>query len=188
MSRRTALALLLTCAGALFIGLHAHAAGGSVVPHVMTAAEAATTILDDGRVALTTQVSGDLRGPLTVAFHVGPDGQLAGEWALAVSYVQDVDASGNPVAFEPHEDGDADAPEHHDHHEVLIQRGVLKGEIAGGTMTLGDNGAIAAIDGVWLQITGGTQEFAAVTSGSGFLSLTSLQDGGAATGSLDLTF
>jgi len=185
MSRRTALALLLTCAGALFIGSHAHAAGGSVVPHVMTAAEAATTILDDGRVALTTQVSGDLRGPLTVAFHVGPDGQLAGEWALAVSYVQDVDASGNPVAPEPHEDGDADAPQHH---EVLIQRGVLKGEIAGGTMTRGDNGAIAAIDGVWLQITGGTQEFAAVTSGSGFLSLTSLQDGGAATGSLDLTF
>jgi hypothetical protein len=41
---------------------------------------------------------------------------------------------------------------------------------------------------VWLQITGGTQEFAAVTSSSGFLSLTSLQDGGAATGSLDLTF
>jgi hypothetical protein len=70
----------------------------------------------------------------------------------------------------------------------LIQRGVLKGEIAGGTMTRGDNGAIAAIDGVWLQITGGTQEFAAVTSGSGFLSLTSLLDGGAATGSLDLTF
>jgi len=59
MSRRTALALLLTCAGALFIGLHAHAAGGSVVPHVMTAAEAATTILDDGRVALTARFRPD---------------------------------------------------------------------------------------------------------------------------------
>jgi len=179
---------LLTCAGALLIGVHAHAAAVSVVPHVMTAAEAATTMLDDGRVALTTQISGDLKGPLTIAFRVGPDGQIAGEWALAVSYVQDVDAAGNPVAFEPHEDGDVDAAGQADHHEVLIQRGVLKGEIAGGTMTPGDNGAIAAIEGAWLQVTAGTQEFAAVTSGSGFLSLTSPQDGGAMTGQLDLTF
>jgi hypothetical protein len=182
MSRRTAPALLLA-AGALLIGIRAHAAAGNAVPHVMTAAGAATTILDDGRVALTTQLSGDLRGPLTIAFRVGPDGQLAGEWALAVSYVQDIDASGNPVAPEPHDDGDVDEPQHR---EVLVQRGVLKGEIAGGTMTLAADGSMATIDGAWLQITGGTQEFAAATSGSGFLSLTK-QDGGT-TGSLDLTF
>ena len=182
MFRRIAPALVLTV-GALLIAIHAHAAAGSVVPHLMTAADAATTTLDDGRVALTTQLSGDLRGPLTIAVRVGPDGQLTGEWALAVSYVQDVDASGNPVAPGPHEDG-AGEPEHR---EVFIQRGVLKGEIAGGTLTLAADGAIASIDGAWLQITGGTQEFAAVTSGSGFLSLTS-RDGGAATGSLDLTF
>ena len=102
MSRRFAPAFLLALAGALSVGLHAYAADGSVMPHVMTAAGTVTTILDDGRVALTTQVSGDLRGPLTVAFRVGPDGQLVGEWALAVSYVQDLDASGKPVAPEPH--------------------------------------------------------------------------------------
>jgi hypothetical protein len=178
----TGVALAFAIAGGGVWNIAAHDA--AAVAHLMAANGAAVSKLDDGRTLITTNVSGDLRGPLTLAFTAHEDGSISGEWALAVSYVQDIAADGTPVADHHHEDGVDSEPAG----EILVQRGVLKGTLSGGTLSFNGDGTLGSVQAAGLTITGGTLQYGGIHGGRGFITINNLQDRDASSGSLDLSF
>jgi hypothetical protein len=56
------------------------------------------------------------------------------------------------------------------------ERGELVGTISGGTLTLTTEGTVSAASGVQIAIQSGTGEFAAITSGSGTVSITATSE------------
>lgn len=162
-----ALALALTSGGSV------HAQMKSTT-HNLTLSNVAETIDADGRQVLIAQVAGDLPGILTLALVIGPNGLVtSGEWALNVSYIQ----FGPPDA-----DGDGDPS------ESLVQRGVIKGAITGGSAVLNSSGVATDLSGIQLHITGATVEFAATTTGSGSVLGSSINQQAASSGLLAITF
>jgi hypothetical protein len=124
------------------------------------------------------RASGDLPGSLTLT--IDRDGRdntiVGGNWALVVSYIEDVAAT---------------APQHADDDhggELLIQKGVLKGTISGGTLTLNADGTVAAVNSVQVNINSGSLNYEAVTSGGGTVDETDLQDFAGSRGGLNLSF
>lgn len=162
-----ALALALTSAGTL----HAQTTPST---HNLSLSAVTQTTDANGRKVLVAHVSGDLPGILTLALVIGPSGVVTGgEWALNVSYIQ----FGPPDA-----DGDGDPS------ESLVQRGVIKGAIMGGSAVLNSNGLATDLSGIQLQITGATVQFAATTSGSGSVLGSSINQQAASSGLLAITF
>ncbi|MBV9241358.1 MAG: hypothetical protein JO314_05045 [Acidobacteria bacterium] len=131
----------------------------------------------DGDTIIVLNADGDLRGTLTLKVHRDEAGSqiVGGECAFDVSYTQVTQISDPPPGGE-------------DHSEALIQRGMLKGVVSGGQVTLSDNGQVTAIDSIQLTINGGTIEFENVTGGSATAQVTNLVDAANAAGSLTLNF
>jgi hypothetical protein len=152
----------------------------STTTHNVTLAVADQSVDASGRTVITMMASGDLNGVLTVALQVRADGSIAtGEWALNVSYTAPLNPNAQPDPSLP----DPDSPLE----EQFIQRGVLKGTLTGGSETLA-NGQVVAISGLQLSLTGGTVEYASVTSGNGTLQGSNLSDRDNSNGSMTLKF
>lgn len=138
------------------------------------------------RVIVSADSIGDLPGLLTLTLDVAPDGQVTGgEWALVVSYVEDLDPRG-PQEESAHGHGPDDTP----HHEYvqLVDKGTVGGSIAGGAIARDGNGTVTAVNGARLTIESGSLTFASVQAGGGTASLGSLSSVGSSRGRLTLTF
>ncbi len=162
----SALALVLISAGSL--------QAQTSTTHNLTLSNVVETINADGRHVLVAHVAGDLPGILTLALVIGPNGIVTGgEWALDVSYIR----FGPPDA-----DGDGDPS------ESLVQRGVIKGAITGGSAVLNPRGSATDLSGIQLHITGATVEFAAINKGTGSVLGSSMNQQAASSGLLAITF
>lgn len=138
------------------------------------------------RVVVSADSIGDLPGLLTLTLDVAPDGQItAGQWALVVSYVEDLDPRG-PQEEPAHEHGADDKP----HHEYvrLVEKGTIGGSVGGGAIARDGNGAVTALDGARLTLESGSLTFESVRSGGGTASLGNLSSVGTSRGRLTLTF
>ena len=166
--------LLAACAFALALtsarSLHAQ----TTSTHNLTLSNLAETKDADGRQVIVAHVAGDLPGVLTLALVIGPGGIVTGgEWALNVSYIQ----FGPPDA-----DGDGDPS------ESLVQRGVIKGAITGGSAVLNSMGMATDLSGIQMHITGATVEFAGTSTGTGSVLGSSINLQAASSGFLAITF
>jgi hypothetical protein len=146
----------------------------------VTLSRPTVSLVDDNRVVVVMDAGGDLRGALTLGIDrdASGTGVTGGEWALVVAYTE----------VTAHDDGDAGEEGVPDHHEELVQKGVIKGTISGGQLTLNADGSIASVGSLQLAVDGGSVTYADVTSGGGTAQLANLQDVAAASGSLSLSF
>jgi hypothetical protein len=140
----------------------------------------------NGQVVVTMRASGDLPGVLTMQLELDSTRQyiVGGEWTLVVSYIQDLPANEPNAAVrfknnEEHEDSGG---------EILVQKGVVKGAISSGTVTLNTGGAVVSINSLQLNISGGTVSYDGVTEGNGTAQAAYLQDLTNSVGTLDLSF
>lgn len=168
--RRTLVASALVAFGMAWQAATIHAQ--SPTTHDLTLASSNETTDSQGRLVLVWNVKGDLPGTLTLRMTMSATGAITGgDWALDVSYIE----------FGPlSSDGD--------HEESLIQRGVLKGSIAGGAAVLNSTGTAVNLSGVQLVVTGATQQFSSVRSGSGSIVGSQLDNSANSNGLLALTF
>ncbi len=164
---KVAFAIAITSAGSL----HAQT---TPTTHNLTLSNVAETKDADGRQVFVAHVAGDLPGILTLALRIGPGGiVLGGEWALDVSYIR----FGPPDA-----DGDGDPS------ESLVQRGVIKGAVTGGSAVLNAVGVATDLSGIQMNITGATVEFAGTSTGTGSVLGSSVNQQAASSGFLAITF
>ena len=168
---------LLIFALAAVAGLLWTARAQSLTTYNVTLSHAETSTDANGRLVLTALVAGDLPGTLTLAMNVDANGAVTGgEWAITVSYTEVTHLE------TPAEDGE-------DHAESLVQKGMLKGDVAGGTLTLSPDGSLSSLNGIVLSITGGTLAYeGASTSGNGLIVGTSLSDRDASAGTGSIIF
>lgn len=143
----------------------------------VTLSRAQVSPTDNHRIIVVMDAAGDLRGALTLGLdRNGEDGAVTGgEWALVVAYTEE-------TQHEPEGDGGED------HSETLVQKGTLKGSIAGGQITLNPDGTIASVDSLQLVLDGGSLTYQGVTHGSGSALGANLHDPSASSGSLNLNF
>lgn len=149
----------------------------------LTFSHAEQSIDAAGATVITVMAQGGLQGVMTLKLERGEDGSVTGgEWALAVSYTE------TPVIPPPNDspvtptDGDNDPPEN------LVQKGVLKGRITGGTVALNGDGGVVVLNGVQLELTGGTLAYDGVLQGGGYINGTALSDRDTSSGSVSLIF
>jgi hypothetical protein len=133
-----------------------------------------------GRTVITMMATGDLPGVFTLALSIAPDGTVTdGEWALVVSYTAALNPNAQPDPSLPDPDSAVG--------EQLIQRGVIKGLVNGGSAIMAGGGVDGLVD-VSLAVSGGTVEFAAVPNGSGTVNGSNTTDRNNSTGSIVLNF
>lgn len=152
----------------------------TAVTHSVSLSGFQVSHIADNRIVVTMRAEGDLPGSLTLVLdREGAGGNIvSGEWALVVSYIQDV-AAGQIHA--ENEDGEHGG-------EILVRKGTLKGTISGGTVTLNADGTVTSVDSVWLNINGGSLAYDGVTGGNGIVNGIDLQDFSTSSGTLSLNF
>lgn len=149
----------------------------------LSRAEASTDA--HGRTIVTMTTRGDLPGTMTLAIERRADGTVTGgEWALNVSYTQLTAPDGHVEAADIAGGDDETVP----HAEALVQKGVIKGQLVGGSVTLGADGALATFNDLVMSVTSGTLAFDRAASGNGVLSGASLSDRDASNGAVTITF
>ena len=141
-----------------------------------------------GRVVVTLDARGDLRGLVTLTLTVSPDGTVTrGDWALVASHIEDLNPDGSVAArTEGHDEGDRAEPvdespdtpveEHHDessdapHQEFIrfVNIGTLGGDVVGGFVGTGTDGGLALVN-LQLRLTNATLTFASASGGDGNL-------------------
>jgi hypothetical protein len=135
---------------------------------------------------VTMEAGGDLPGSMSLILERDPDsGTISGEWVLVVSYIEDLGHS--------HRISDAkglNAPNHDDGHggERLINKGTIRGTVTGGRLTLNADQKPVSIEGATLSVISGSLEFSALSSGSGTVEGTNLDDIKTSVGSLALRY
>ena len=100
---------------------------------------------ESGSIALNLNASGDLPGILSLSISHEAGNVSGGTWTLTV--------------LPPNADA------------TSSDSGSLTGSLSGGTLTLDSNGIVTAANSVQLTVQSGTGQYAAVTGGSGTLSL-----------------
>ena len=139
--------------------------------HTSQASRPRVDVLDGGRVVVSLDLQGDLKGIVSFHFDCNPDGTCSGDWAAKIAYADSTDPE---TGEEPHHDHDADgADAPHKDFLRLVDRGALSGTIESASLTFDQNGALTAMT-VPLSITAGTREFTDAAGGSGSASLSAL--------------
>ena len=152
------------CAGLLVASsLAAHAQERTARDHVSVLANARASTLPDGRIVVSMDVMGDLRGLLTMTLDAGGD-SVTGTWALVVSYLQELRPDGTEIARADHVNHDHDegpnTPDVHREYAVPKFDGVLTGSIESGTVLRTPDGRVVAVDTSTLVVESGSRSFA----------------------------
>jgi len=156
----------------------------TAVAHNVTLSQAQVWQEAPNRIVLNTRAHGDLPGALTLVIdrNRADNSITGGEWALVVSYIEDV-----PGGAHSNSSGHSDHAEEADG-ELLIQKGTLKGSITGGAVTLSADGTVTSVNSVQLNVESGTLTFNNVSGGTGMAHETNLQDFSTSSGTLSLKF
>jgi len=178
---------LAACVLAITLSAYSRTGAQALSTYNVTLSHAETSTDARGRTIVTMATRGDLPGTLTLAVERTADGAvIGGEWALNVSYTELTTADGHVEAadIDAGESGDETIP----HTEALVQKGVIKGRVAGGSLTLGADGALTTLNDLVLSVTSGTLAFDRTAGGNGVLSGASLSDRDASNGAVTITF
>ena len=133
------------------------------------------SMVENGRIVVAMESSGDIRGDMTLILDTNSDGTVSGgTWALVSSYVEDI---GSPP---PNGDEDSEG-------ERFVNDGTLSGNILSGSVSFHPDGSVASMSAIQLEVKGGSMTFSNVSQGNGLVSA-DLSDATAATGSLQLNF
>ena len=157
-----AVCAVLAAVAAFAPGLVRTLTAQAVEAHDSTLAGARVSTLAGGRTVMSMEVSGDLRGMLTLSLDVAPDGTVTGgDWAVVVSYAEDLNPDGT-VATEVTHDESESYPEY----IRLVNKGTLGGSVIGGFLGSGSGGAVS-LTNVQLELLSGSLEYSGVTAGWG---------------------
>jgi hypothetical protein len=151
------------------MGSSSHAQPAVTASYASTLSDVRIDVLDGGKVVVSLQASGDLKGLLTLNLQQGPDGAFSGEWAFMVAHADTTDPE---TGREPEDDSHAHAaggadgavgqPHTHAHRDFvrLVHRGSLSGPITGAVLVfdaagkLADMSALLSINQATLEFTG----------------------------------
>jgi hypothetical protein len=175
MSRTRSLLLCGTAALTLAAASPDPARAASRVDVTLSAAR--VDMIEKDRVVASFEASGAIRGLFTVTIDRGADGALGGEWVLVSRYLIDVTPDGQPDPMAADERAALPGWQLHARHKeyfAIVERGTLRGAVAGGSLSYDVDGRLRSIDSLQLTITGGNREFAGL-SGSGSLTGSGLQ-------------
>jgi hypothetical protein len=176
-----ALALTLLISSAAFA--HSTETPGGTFEIQLSSARTSSTA--SGRLVITADASGDLPGLLTLTLDV-VDGIVAGgEWALVVSYVEDLDVPAHDHRIE-HEAGEGAEQIPHQEHIRLVDKGTLGGSVTGGHVSY-IGGSVDRLTDVQLSIESSSLTFEGIRAGGGPLSFATLASSGSQ-GRASLTF
>ena len=180
--------LLLRGSAALVLALAPAALVQAAAPQDVTLSGARLDMMDDGRIVVSFDASGAVRGLLTLQIQRG-DEAVRGQWVLVSRYLQDLTPEGE--VDERAQDVRAALPGHelhllHREYITIRERGTLGGSIAGGALDFDVDGRLRSIGSLELQVDGGSLEFAGQT-GSASLTASRLHDGTSGTGMLRLS-
>jgi hypothetical protein len=185
MRRLFVLTVVLTLSISAGLTWHAIAQGPATYNLALSRADASTDA--KGRLVVTMVARGDLPGTLTLALDRAADGTVTGgEWALMVSYTAVTSAAGELSVGEP--EGELAAETGADDSEALVQKGALKGDVAGGTVSLDPDGTVRSLNGLVVSVTGGTLAYERATNGNGLIIAINLADHAASNGTASLIF
>jgi hypothetical protein len=141
-----------------------------------------------GQTIVTMPVRGDLPGVLTLGLKQNAAGTVTGgEWSLVVSYSTTTSSDGT-VTVDPVEEIPHGQPGHTHGADALVQKGVIKGSVDGGTLSLNTDGSLRSLNDIVLSVTAGTLQYATATSGNGLLSGTNLSDRATSSGAASIVF
>jgi hypothetical protein len=122
----------------------------------------------DGRIVITLDAEGDLRGHITLNLTAREDGKLAGTWAFVVAYLQDLTPDGRiaiptPPPLEEHES-------HAEHREYakFVREGTIQGTVADVALRIGADGNPQGLELADLVVLNGSMTLAGA-AGSGRL-------------------
>jgi hypothetical protein len=177
--RRVGLALVVVLAG-VWLPLRLRAVSAVTTTYDLTLSQPRTSQPDPNKPVITFEVSGAIRGLLTLSLD-GSSGTVTGQWALLAAYA---DNSG-PDGWVPPTTDD-DNPATHRDYVRFVDSGTLGGPLTGVVLETGAQGQITGIDMAQAALTIATRSFAGA-SGSGTLSAAGIDQGGNGAGSLSLT-
>lgn len=148
---------------------------------------AQVSALPNGKVVVTMEAKGDLRGLLTLTLDTAGNQITGGEWVLVSRYVEYLDEDGHVLTLEEEAEHPHSETEPHSERLRFVDKGSVSGAVVSGQLAKDANGATTGVDSVGLSLDAGSLTFAGA-SGTGSGSATSLQDVAASSGSLVLTF
>jgi hypothetical protein len=141
-------------------------------------------MLEDGRMVVSFDAAGAIRGLLTLQIKSGES--VGGQWVLVSRYLQDLTPEGEIDERAQETRAALPGPELHLLHReymTIVERGTLRGTIEGGSLEFDVDGRLRAIGSLQLRVEGGSLEFAG-RAGTAALQATRLHDGTSGTGTL----
>ena len=175
------------CVSVMVVGLSALLyAQGVPTTRQMTLTNGQVSESGPGKVVVTLEAKGDLRGLVTFTVDTSGNEITGGEWAFVVRYVEYLDHHGQPIP-EGQEESVHNESEPHAERPRFIDKGTLAGTVRGGALSRGADGTIVGIDSLLLSIESGSLTFEGA-AGDGSSAASSLRNVSSASGSLALTF
>ncbi|MEO7673702.1 MAG: hypothetical protein ABIU09_06455 [Pyrinomonadaceae bacterium] len=168
---------VFTYLGDMLFGRQASAPAQAV--HNLNLSKAVVSKVSDENIIVTMEASGDMRGSLTFILNrdVANNTIVSGDWSLVNSFIQDLPASGG--SFSDSDGGGG---------EQLINNGTLHGGVTGGTISFNEDGTVASVDGLQLNIVSGSLTYSEVLAGGGTANGAGLNDIQTSSGTLTLNF
>ena len=173
---------------ALALALGAPAEVQAASPQDVTLSRARLDMLADGRIVVSFDASGAIRGLLTLQIDRSADA-ARGQWVLVSRYLQDVTPDGAIDDRAQEVRASLPGEELHLLHKEYIRiedRGTLRGSIAGGTLDFDVDGKLRSIGALKLAVDGGCLAFEGLT-GSAVIDASNLHEGTSGTGTLRLS-
>jgi hypothetical protein len=155
--------------------------------HHITLTNAQVSALAGGKVVVTMEAEGDLRGLVTFTLETAGSQITGGEWAFVARYVEYLDEDGHVLTLAEEAEHPHSETEPHQERLRFVDKGTVAGGVVAGLLNKDASGTTTGIDAVALSVDSGSLSFTGAT-GSGSGSATDLQDVVASSGSLRLTF
>jgi hypothetical protein len=165
-SRFLATAVLAACVTVLSSGANAQAPVQRDYLSELTGIR--PDVLPDGRIVISMDASGDLKGRLTMTLAEGEQG-VTGTWVFVATYNEDLRADGTPIREDDHVAHDHDdptTPESHREYSRVRRDGVIVGTATSVTLQRTADGQLVGVDRAEFVTTGGTLTFKTI-KGSG---------------------
>jgi hypothetical protein len=116
--------------------------------------------IPDGRVVITLDATGDLRGHLTLNLTRGEDGKLRGSWAFVVAYLQDLTPDGRISLPAPPPLDEHGSHAEHREYATFVREGTIQGTVADVALRIGADGHPQGLELADLVVVNGSMTFA----------------------------